>query len=133
MFPSFLIPLFLEQRKALKKARKTAERKKARQEAKKFNHFSTVISSAPTVPSAPIYDPEAAPIQHAWVNPLARQNRMNPSLLAPPRPEYDDETTTSKQTTEEATTEETTATEVTSQEMDRHGKKKTLLLEKQIE
>ncbi|CAG5078521.1 Oidioi.mRNA.OKI2018_I69.PAR.g9011.t1.cds [Oikopleura dioica] len=68
-----------EQRKALKKARKAAERKKARQEAKKFNHFSTVIASAPTVPTVPFFDPEAAPIQQGFVNPLARQNRMNPT------------------------------------------------------
>ena len=113
---------FLEQRKALKKARKTAERKKARKEAKKFNHFSTVIAFAPTVPTVPFFDPEAAPIKQGLVSPLARQNRMNPSLLAPPRPEYDEETTTLKQTTEEATTEETTATEATSHEIDRHGK-----------
>jgi len=127
-----------EERKAIKKAKKVANRKKARQEAKKFNHVlinhlstssSTTAKALPlpqtrtlTTTAAPTnanrYDPEAPiRIPSQISNPMARQNRMNPALLAPRPPQ------TSTTTTEEATTTESeTATEGMSLYTDRYDK-----------
>jgi len=122
-----------EERKAIKKAKKVANRKKARQEAKKFNHFSTssttstktlssstTTTTTTTTTSAPAtasrFDPEAPiRIPSQLSNPLARQNRMNPALL-PPRPSQ-------TSTTDYATTpERESTTEEMSTFNDRYGK-----------